>query len=128
METTSMQFAASSACQSRAITGGETSTAAWKRRTPNVSRGSRKNGTLKPLVAETELEKTALRELAELSRPAYRRLLKGATTADPNRALRDWLRGYAKKHPRWGCRGSYHDARGEGWPIKIHSIMDKHAR
>ena len=55
--------------------------------------------------------------LAGLSRSAYRRPLKGATTVDPDRALREWLRGYAKNHPRWGYRRAYHDARGEGWPV-----------
>ena len=52
--------------------------------------------------------------LAGLSRSAYRRPLKGDTTSDPDRALRDWLRQYAKDHPRWGYRRAYHDACGEG--------------
>jgi len=39
------------------------------------------------------------------------------TAADPDAALRAWLRGYAKKHPRWGFRRAYHDARGEGWAM-----------
>jgi hypothetical protein len=34
------------------------------------------------------------------------------TPADPDAALRQWLRDYAKKHPRWGFRRAYHDARG----------------
>ena len=46
--------------------------------------------------------------LAGLSRSAYRRPLQGETTADPDLALRDWLRAYAKKHPRWGYRRAYH--------------------
>jgi len=37
------------------------------------------------------------------------------TPADPDAGLRNWLRDYAKKHPRWGHRRAYHDARGEGW-------------
>jgi putative transposase len=36
------------------------------------------------------------------------------TPADPDAALRQWLRTYAKAHPRWGHRRAYHDARGEG--------------
>jgi transposase InsO family protein len=40
-----------------------------------------------------------------------------STPADPDAALRTWLRGYAKKHPRWGFRRAYHDARGEGWTM-----------
>ena len=55
--------------------------------------------------------------LAGLSRSAYRRPLKGDTVADPDRALRDWLRAWAKKHPRYGYRRAYHDARGEGWAV-----------
>ncbi len=42
--------------------------------------------------------------LAGLSRSAYRRPLKGDTVADPDRALRDWLRAWAKSHPRYGYR------------------------
>jgi putative transposase len=37
--------------------------------------------------------------------------------ADPDAALRAWLRGYARAHPRWGYRRAYHDARGEGWTV-----------
>lgn len=51
--------------------------------------------------------------LTGLSRSAYRRTLKADTVADPDAALREWLRGYAKKHPRWGYRRAYHDARDE---------------
>ena len=40
-----------------------------------------------------------------------------STPADPDAALRTWLRAYAKKHPRWGFRRAYHDARGEGWAV-----------
>jgi transposase InsO family protein len=38
-----------------------------------------------------------------------------STPADPDAALRAWLRAYAKHHPRRGFRPAYHDARGEGW-------------
>lgn len=61
--------------------------------------------------------------LAGLSRSAYRRPLNGDTIADPDRALRDWLRAYAKKHPRWGYRRAYHDARGEGWAVNHKRIQ-----
>ena len=37
--------------------------------------------------------------------------------ADPDAALRAWLRSYAREHPRWGHRRAYHDARGEGWAV-----------
>ncbi|QQY14194.1 IS3-like element ISAar43 family transposase [Cutibacterium avidum] len=115
----------------------------------------KQNATLKRLLAEAELEKAALRELAGgkllgpgrrraavdhlkrklrvsermacrlagLSRSAYRRPLQGETTADPDLALRDWLRAYAKKHPRWGYRRAYHDARGEGWVVNHKKIQ-----
>lgn len=52
--------------------------------------------------------------LAGLSRSAYRFPLNGETAADPDGALRDWLRSYAKQHPRWGYRRAYHDAGAEG--------------
>ena len=61
--------------------------------------------------------------LTGLSRSAYRRTLKADTVADPDAALREWLRGYAKKHPRWGYRRAYHDARGEGWQVNHKKIQ-----
>ncbi|MFB9775030.1 IS3 family transposase [Brevibacterium otitidis] len=115
----------------------------------------KQNATLKRLLAEAELEKAALKELAGgkllgpgrrraavahlirtlqvgermacrlvgLSRSAYRRPLKGDTTTDPDRALRDWLRAWAKKHPRYGYRRAYHDARAEGWVVNHKKIQ-----
>jgi len=38
--------------------------------------------------------------LVGLSRSAYRCPFKGDTRAVPDRVLRDWLRAYAKKHPK----------------------------
>jgi transposase InsO family protein len=55
--------------------------------------------------------------LAGLSRSAYPRPFKDATTADFDRVLREWLRGCAKNDPRWGYRRAYHDARRWGWPV-----------
>jgi hypothetical protein len=52
--------------------------------------------------------------LGGLSRSAYRRPLKGRTTAVPERALRGQLRNYAKNHVHWEDRRADHDARGEG--------------
>ncbi|WP_188712195.1 IS3 family transposase [Microbacterium faecale] len=115
----------------------------------------KQNATLKRLLAEAELEKAALKELAGgkllgpgrrraavahlirtlrvsermacrlvgLSRSAYRRPLKGDTVADPDRALRDWLRVWAKNHPRYGYRRAYHDARAEGWVVNHKKIQ-----
>ena len=46
-----------------------------------------------------------------------------ATPADPDAALRQWLRDYAKAHPRWGHRRAYHDARGEGWRVNHKKVQ-----
>ena len=45
------------------------------------------------------------------------------TPADPDAALRAWLRDYAKDHPRRGFRPAYHDARGEGWTVNHKKIQ-----
>ena len=61
--------------------------------------------------------------LVGLSRSAYRRPLKGDTVADPDRALREWLRAWAKDHPRYGYRRAYHDARAEGWVVRACQLV-----
>lgn len=61
--------------------------------------------------------------LVGLSRSAYRRPLKGDTVTDPDRALREWLRAWAKGHPRYGYRRAYHDARAEGWVVNHKKIQ-----
>lgn len=61
--------------------------------------------------------------LVGLSRSAYRRPLKGDTVADPDRALREWLRAWAKDHTRYGYRRAYHDARAEGWVVNHKKIQ-----
>src|SRR5215211_8187646 len=45
------------------------------------------------------------------------------TPVDPDAGLRQWLRDYAKAHPRWGHRRAYHDARGEGWQVNHKKIQ-----
>jgi putative transposase len=45
------------------------------------------------------------------------------TPADPDAALRAWLRDYARDHPRRGFRPAYHDARGEGWYVNHKKIQ-----
>jgi putative transposase len=45
------------------------------------------------------------------------------TPADPDAALRAWLRAYARSHPRRGFRPAYHDARGEGWNVNHKKIQ-----
>lgn len=46
-----------------------------------------------------------------------------ATVADPDAPLREWLRAYAKDHPRRGFRPAYHDARGEGWTVNHKKVQ-----
>ena len=45
------------------------------------------------------------------------------TPADPDAPLRQWLRDYAKAHPRWGFRRAYHDACGEGWSVNHKKVQ-----
>ena len=45
------------------------------------------------------------------------------TPDDPDAALRQWLRDYAKAHPRWGFRRAYHDACGEGWSVNHKKVQ-----
>ena len=49
----------------------------------------------------------------------------GSSPADPDAALRTWLREYAKAHPRWGFRRAYHDARTEGWAGVNHKKIQR---
>ncbi|WP_163747923.1 IS3 family transposase [Mycobacterium noviomagense] len=109
----------------------------------------RENTTLKRLLADAELEKAALKEIAKgkLLGPERRRAAvdhlqhvlgvserfacrvagqhrstqrhepASTTPADPDAALRAWVRAWAKEHPRRGFRPAYHDARDEGWPV-----------
>ncbi len=45
------------------------------------------------------------------------------TPTDPDSALRDWLRTWARNHPRQGFRRAYHDARAEGWTVNHKKIQ-----
>jgi len=45
------------------------------------------------------------------------------TPADPDAALRAWLRDWAKDHPRRVFRNAYADARGEGWAVNHKKIQ-----
>ncbi len=45
------------------------------------------------------------------------------TLADPDAALRRWLRRYAEDRPRRGFRPAYHDARGDGWIINHKKVQ-----
>jgi hypothetical protein len=44
-------------------------------------------------------------------------------TADPEAALRAWLRARAKGHPRRGYRNAHPDAVGEGWHVNLKKIQ-----
>jgi putative transposase len=57
------------------------------------------------------------------NRTTQRREPTATTPADPDAALRQWLRAYAKTHPRRGFRPAYHDARGEGWTVNHKKIQ-----
>ncbi len=37
--------------------------------------------------------------------------------------MREWLREWAKTHPRQGFRRAYHDARAEGWQVNHKKIQ-----
>ncbi len=47
----------------------------------------------------------------------------GTTSANPDEALRAWLRAYADKHPGRGFRPACLDARAEGWNVNHKKIQ-----
>src|SRR3954452_13406322 len=57
------------------------------------------------------------------NRGTQRRPPRDRTPSDPDVGLREWLRAYAKTHPRWGFRRAFHDARGEGWTVNHKKIQ-----
>ena len=57
------------------------------------------------------------------NRTTQRRPPAATTPADPDAALRAWLRTWAADHPRRGFRNAYHDARGEGWAVNHKKIQ-----
>jgi putative transposase len=67
-------------------------------------------------------ERFACRVIGQ-NRGTQRRPPAAQTPADPDAALRAWLRAYAKAHPRWGFRRAYYDARGEGWVVNHKKIQ-----
>ncbi len=56
-------------------------------------------------------------------RATQRREAPATTPADPDAALRAWLREWAKAHPRRGFRNAYADARAEGWAVNHKKIQ-----
>jgi putative transposase len=57
------------------------------------------------------------------NRTTQRRERVSTTVTDPDAGLRQWLRQYARDHPRRGFRPAYHDARGEGWAVNHKKIQ-----
>lgn len=51
------------------------------------------------------------------NRTTQRRRPVSTTPEDPDAGLRQWLREWAKAHPRRGFRPAFHDARAEGWAV-----------
>ena len=46
-----------------------------------------------------------------------------STPADPDAALRAWLRTYARDHPRREFRPAYYEARAEGWVVNHKKVQ-----
>lgn len=61
--------------------------------------------------------------LVGLARSSFRRTLNGDSIAEPDRALRAWLRAYARTHGRWGDRRAYVQARNERWVVNHEKIQ-----
>ena len=56
-------------------------------------------------------------------RSTQRREPASATPADPDAALRTWLRAWARAHPRRGFRNAHADAQGEGWAVNHKKVQ-----
>jgi hypothetical protein len=56
-------------------------------------------------------------------RATQRHRMRGQTRADPDAALRAWLRRWPRDHPRWGFRRAYHSARAEGWIVNHKKVQ-----
>ena len=61
--------------------------------------------------------------LVVLTRPSFRRPLNRDTVDDPDKALKAWPRAYERRHPRWGDRGGYVEARNDGWVSDLLTII-----
>jgi transposase InsO family protein len=57
------------------------------------------------------------------NRSTQRRTPAAMTPADPDAALRSWLRAWARDHPRRGFRPAYHDARAEGFNVNHKKVQ-----
>jgi len=56
-------------------------------------------------------------------RSTQRHKVKAETVADPDAALREWLRAFANKRPRWGYRRAWKLARAEGWVVNRKKVQ-----
>lgn len=56
-------------------------------------------------------------------RATQRRPLPSTTPADPDAALRAWLREWAAQHPRRGFRNAFWDARADGWAVNHKKVQ-----
>ncbi len=56
-------------------------------------------------------------------RSTQRHVPQSESVDDADADLREWLRDYAKKHPRWGWKRAYHDSRAEGWGVNHKKIQ-----
>ena len=72
---------------------------------------------MRHLIATMGVSERFACRVAGQPRTTQRHQATAETPADPDAALRAWLRDYAKGHPRWGFRRAYHDARAEGWIV-----------
>ncbi|GFZ99900.1 integrase [Nesterenkonia alkaliphila] len=75
------------------------------------------------MIGKFQISERAATRLAGLSRSAYRRPLNSETNADPDAALRQWLRTYAAENPRHGYRRAFHEARAQGWAVNHKKVQ-----
>ncbi|MCI6585207.1 MAG: IS3 family transposase [Mobiluncus sp.] len=62
-------------------------------------------------------------KLAGLSRSAFRRKPNRERVDDPDKALREKLRQWAKTHPCQGYRRAWADLRAEGWVVNRKKVQ-----
>ncbi|RMI27803.1 IS3 family transposase, partial [Nocardia stercoris] len=83
----------------------------------------RRRAAVAHLMRVLEVSERFACRVAGQHRSTQRRPAAAQMTADPDAALRDWLRAWSRSHPRQGFRRAYHDARGEGWTVNHKKIQ-----
>jgi hypothetical protein len=68
------------------------------------------------------MDKVCLSELV-VYRSIQRNVPQSEGADDPDADLHRRLRGYFKKHPRWGWKENYHDCRLQGWGFNDKKIQ-----